>query len=116
MTLLATALPWAVRPSHDGLVPSSSTDRARCHMRSFVQHLAAAGARRSTLSHLPELTRLVTEVTQFIRRLERFAIACVPCVGAILVIALGGRGGANTRFAPTRKLRIHPSENRYKQA
>src|SRR2546427_7613834 len=34
---------------------------------------------------------------------ERFAIACVPCVGAILVIALGGRG-----------LRIHPSENRYR--
>src|SRR3989442_11557849 len=24
--------------------------------------------------------------------LEQFAIACIPCVGAILVIALGGRG------------------------
>src|SRR5947207_12343884 len=39
--------------------------------------------------------------------------ACVPCVGAILVIALG-EGRANTRFAPTRKLRTHPNENRYK--
>src|SRR5438876_9674375 len=30
------------------------------------------------------------------RPLERFAIACVSCVGAVLVIALGGRGRANT--------------------
>ena len=40
-------------------------------MRSVFQHLAAAGARRSTLSHLPELTRLVTEVTQFISTPEQ---------------------------------------------
>ena len=45
---------------------------------------------------------------------EQFVIAYVPCVGAILVIALGGEGRANTRFAPTRKLRIQPSENRYR--
>ena len=32
--------------------------------------------------------------------LERFAIACVPCVGAILVIALGGRGQGEYKIRP----------------
>jgi len=32
--------------------------------------------------------------------LERVAIVCVPCVGAILVIALGGRGQGEYKIRP----------------